>query len=237
MKRVITILALLLASCTEPEPEIIYNDIYINPTYEDVVDVVGVSKTEFDGKGGKAEFVVKSNVPYSVTSDKEWLIVPTTRAEALPQNEAIVFEVKPYDIDYVGVVRSATISIVATDGSLTKTVAITQTPSNTYHVNLLATTPQQLTSIGGEIVVTLDATIAYTSALEQSDWLTLLSDDGEGTIKLSAIKNLSQTDRACTLTITAEGIEPLNITIRQTCFLSEHENVIIVPLPEENSTR
>ncbi|MBQ7856673.1 MAG: BACON domain-containing protein [Alistipes sp.] len=232
MKKVITIVALLLASCTEPEPEIQYNDIYIDPTYDDVLEVVGVSKSEFDGTGGKAEIIVKSNLTYSVTSDKEWLRVPVTRAEALPQNEAVVFEVLPYEIDYSGKQRTATISVAAADSSFSKTITITQTPSNTYHVLLRSMTPQRLTSMGGEIVVTLDATLAYTTSLEQNDWLQLLSDDGKGAITLYAKKNTGSSDRACTLTISAEGCEPLSITIMQTSFLSEHDNVIVVPLPD-----
>ena len=128
MKKISAILALLCVACSTPEPEIIYKDVEVDPVYDDVVKVIGVSKTEFDGEGGKAEFVVKSNLTYTLSSDKDWVVVPSTRAEALPQNEAIVFEVKPYEIDYEGVSRTATITITSTDGSVSDKVEILQRP-------------------------------------------------------------------------------------------------------------
>ena len=233
MKKISAILALLCVACSTPEPEIIYRDVEVDPVYEDVVKVIGVSQTEFDGKGGKAEFILKSNLTYTLSSDKDWVVVPSTRAESLPQNEAIVFEVKPYEIDYVGVSRTATITITSTDGSVSDKVEISQTPKDTYHLKLLSVEPQTLTSAGGEIVVTISATLAYKVELEENDWLTLVSDNGEGVITLSAPKYLATYDRACVLVVSAEGMEPLRITITQTSYLTEHDNVIVVPMPDK----
>ena len=233
MKKISAILALLCVACSTPEPEIIYRDVEVDPVYEDVVKVIGVSQTEFDGKGGKAEFILKSNLTYTLSSDKDWVVVPSTRAEALSQNEAIVFEVKPYEIDYVGVSRTATITITSTDGSVSDKVEISQTPKDTYHLKLLSVEPQVITSAGGELVITVSATIAYEVALEENDWLTLVSDNGEGVITLSAPKYLATYDRACVLVVSAEGMEPLRITITQTSYLTEHDNVIVVPMPDK----
>ena len=57
MKKIAIIFTLLLAACSEPEPEIIYNDIYIDPVYDDALEIVGISKQQFDGNGGNAEFL------------------------------------------------------------------------------------------------------------------------------------------------------------------------------------
>ncbi len=232
MKKISAILALLCVACSTPEPEIIYKDVEVDPVYDDVVKVIGVSKTEFDGEGGKAEFVVKSNLTYTLSSDKDWVVVPSTRAEALPQNEAIVFEVKPYEIDYEGVSRTATITITSTDGSVSDKVEISQIPKETYHLKLLSTEPQAITSAGGELVVTISANLAYKAELEENDWLTLVSDNGEGVITLSAPKYLATFDRICTLIVSVEGMEPLRVTITQTSYLTEHDNVIVVPMPD-----
>ena len=69
MKKIAIIFTLLLAACSEPEPEIIYNDIYIDPVYDDALEIVGISKQQFDGNGGNAEFIVKTNVEYSLRAD------------------------------------------------------------------------------------------------------------------------------------------------------------------------
>ena len=54
MKKISAILALLCVACSTPEPEIIYKDVEVDPVYDDVVKVIGVSQTEFGGEGGKA---------------------------------------------------------------------------------------------------------------------------------------------------------------------------------------
>lgn len=233
MKKIAIIFTLLLAACSEPEPEIIYNDIYIDPVYDDALEIVGISKQQFDGNGGNAEFIVKTNVEYSLRADQDWVVISTTRANSLAQNKAVQFAVKPYEIGYADQTRKATITAEANDGSISRSFTVEQLPVETYGISLLSLSPEQITSIGGEIVVTLKATLPYVATLEEGDWLTIDADNGAGEITLTAKKNLNLFDRSCNLTITAEGLAPLVIAIKQTCFTTENDNTIIVPLPDD----
>lgn len=232
MKKIAIILALLLAACSKPEAETIYNEIYINPEYDDELEIIGISKQLFDGKGGNAEFIVKSNLEYNLRADQDWVILVGSRASTLPHNKAVAFAVKPYEIGYADKNRTATITVEATDGSISRSFSIEQSPAETYHIALLSINPDPVTSLGGEVVVKIDSTLPYVSALEECDWLTLNTDNGAGEITLTAKKNLNLFDRSCKLTVTAEGLAPLVVTIKQTCFTSEHDNTIIVPVPD-----
>lgn len=234
MKKIAIIFALLLAACSKPEAETIYNEIYIDPVYDDALEIVGISKQSFEGNGGKAEFIVKSNLDYTLRADQDWVVLSTTRANTLPQNKAVSLVVKPYEIGYADQTRKATITAEAKDGSISRSFTIEQSPATTYSITLLSITPEQATSLGGKIVVKINATLPYVATLDECDWLTIDSDNSNGEISLTAQKNLNLFDRSCNLTITSEGLTPLVISIKQTCFTSEHDNTIVVPLPDSD---
>jgi hypothetical protein len=153
MKKIAIILALLLAACSKPEAETIYNEIYINPEYDDELEIIGISKQLFDGKGGNAEFIVKSNLEYNLRADQNWVILVGSRASTLPHNKAVAFAVKPYEIGYADKNRTATITVETTDGSISRSFSIEQSPAETYHIALLSINPDPVTSLGGEVVV------------------------------------------------------------------------------------
>lgn len=226
--------ALLLVGCGEPEPETIINEVYKDPTYTEVLKIVGISRSNFDGKGGSAQIVVKSNVEYNITCDKEWVGLPTkSRATYLPQNEPLTINIESYAIDYKDVNRTATITFTSTDGNLTSAVTVSQTPSDVYRLDLASLAPQTTSSYGGEVAVSLNTNVEYSLEVESTDWLSLVSDDGKGSIKLSTQKNLSTADRSATLFFTAPNMSPLTVVVKQYCFLSEHNNTtIVVPLPD-----
>lgn len=236
MRRYIAILALLLVGCSEPEPQTIINEIVKDPTYTDALSIVGISRSDFGGQGGTAQIIVKSNVDYNITSDQQWLtVVEGSRATDLAHNKAVTISVGEYAIDYKGVKRSGTITFASTDGNHTCAVTISQSPKDNFHIELASITPQTVPSLGGEVVITLDANVEYNVSLESVDWLSMTENQGKGTIKLTSLKNIGTADRSAIITFTAQNLEPLEITIKQLCILSETDkNTIVIPLPDSN---
>ena len=172
--------------------------------------ILAKEEINFDATGGSSVLAIKSNLPWTATSSQTWCTLNPVLGEA--GTKQIAVEVTE---NATGASREAIITI--TSGTLSKEVKVNQETVNFS----IATKEYNIESTGGDIVVNIQSSSAFTSTIQQ-DWITLKSiSTDKKTQTYSVAENSSIIPRKGTITFVSgnnsdtvkvqQAAKPLNI--------------------------
>jgi hypothetical protein len=158
------------------------------------------------------QFQIESNTSWTVSSDKDWVIIET---ESGTGDYPITFYVTS---NFTSSTRAATITISGV-GVSTQTVPLTQVPTTD-----LLTVSENMIFVGAEATTTEDVLldnadeILEWTAISDQTWLTISSESGTGdaTINFTVTKNTTSNPRIAIVTVTTSIL-----------YLSETETITI----------
>ncbi|PNE25873.1 hypothetical protein BHU11_10140, partial [Tannerella sp. oral taxon 808] len=176
------------------------------------------------GSSGAVGFTLKSDKPWTVTADADWLHPGSTRGNA----GTTYFRLR-FDQNTTGAVRTGKLTFTTTDGKATKTFTLTQRvgsakpkpstpPEGTYDYDL-AVNPESITLSGEGGGSSIDVvTHRLWAGSTTDDWITLPKavGSGDGSFDFTVAPNPSKEMRHGKITVRTEhGMDELTIAIHQ----------------------
>ncbi|PNE27886.1 hypothetical protein BHU09_10200 [Tannerella sp. oral taxon 808] len=176
------------------------------------------------GSSGAVGFTLKSDKPWTVTADADWLHPGSTRGNA----GTTYFRLR-FDQNTTGAVRTGKLTFTTTDGKATKTFTLTQRvgsakpkpstpPEGTYDYDL-AVNPESITLSGEGGGSSIDVvTHRLWAGSTADDWITLEKavGRGDGSFDFTLAPNPSKEMRHGKITVRTEhGMDELTIAIHQ----------------------
>jgi len=176
------------------------------------------------GSSGAVGFTLKSDKPWTVTADADWLHPGSTRGNA----GTTYFRLR-FDQNTTGAVRTGKLTFTTTDGKATKTFTLTQrvgsakpkpsTPSEGTYDYDLAVNPESITLSGEGGGSSIDVvTHRLWAGSTADDWITLEKavGRGDGSFDFTLAPNPSKEMRHGKITVRTEhGMDELTIAIHQ----------------------
>ena len=176
------------------------------------------------GSSGAVGFTLKSDKPWTVTADADWLHPGSTRGNA----GTTYFRLR-FDQNTTGAVRTGKLTFTTTDGKATKTFTLTQrvgsakpkpsTPSEGTYDYDLAVNPESITLSGEGGGSSIDVvTHRLWAGSTADDWITLEKavGSGNGSFDFTVAPNPSKEMRHGKITVRTEhGMDELTIAIHQ----------------------
>ena len=176
------------------------------------------------GSSGAVGFTLKSDKPWTVTADADWLHPGSTRGNA----GTTYFRLR-FDQNTTGAVRTGKATFTTTDGKATKTFTLTQrvgsakpkpsTPSEGTYDYDLAVNPESITLSGEGGGSSIDVvTHRLWAGSTADDWITLEKavGSGNGSFDFTLAPNPSKEMRHGKITVRTEhGMDELTIAIHQ----------------------
>ena len=176
------------------------------------------------GSSGAVGFTLKSDKPWTVTADADWLHPGSTRGNA----GTTYFRLR-FDQNATGAVRTGKLTFTTTDGKATKTFTLTQrvgsakpkpsTPSEGTYDYDLAVNPESITLSGEGGGSSIDVvTHRLWAGSTADDWITLEKavGSGNGSFDFTLAPNPSKEMRHGKITVRTEhGMDELTIAIHQ----------------------
>ena len=176
------------------------------------------------GSSGAVGFTLKSDKPWTVTADADWLHPGSTRGNA----GTTYFRLR-FDQNTTGAVRTGKLTFTTTDGKATKTFTLTQrvgsakpkpsTPSEGTYDYDLAVNPESITLSGEGGGSSIDVvTHRLWAGSTADDWITLEKavGSGNGSFDFTVAPNPSKEMRHGKVTVRTEhGMDELTIAIHQ----------------------
>ena len=176
------------------------------------------------GSSGAVGFTLKSDKPWTVTADADWLHPGSTRGNA----GTTYFRLR-FDQNTTGAVRTGKATFTTTDGKATKTFTLTQrvgsakpkpsTPSEGTYDYDLAVNPESITLSGEGGGSSIDVvTHRLWAGSTADDWITLEKavGSGDGSFDFTLAPNPSKEMRHGKITVRTEhGMDELTIAIHQ----------------------
>jgi hypothetical protein len=154
---------------------------------------------------GSTPFTVTSNTSWTAASDATWCTVT-------PSGTGNGTLTATYTENTTASTRIANITVSAA-GATPVVVTVTQAAPNAT----LAVTPsnQNVTAPAGSTAFTITSSAAWT-AVSNSTWCTVTpSGTGNGTLTADYTDNTTTTTRVATITVSASGATPINVTVTQ----------------------
>ena len=176
------------------------------------------------GSSGAVGFTLKSDKPWTVTADADWLHPGSTRGNA----GTTYFRLR-FDQNTTGAVRTGKLTFTTTDSKATKTFTLTQRvgsakpkpstpPEGTYDYDL-AVNPESITLSGEGGGSSIDVvTHRLWAGSTADDWITLEKavGSGNGSFDFTLAPNPSKEMRHGKITVRTEhGMDELTIAIHQ----------------------
>lgn len=161
-----------------------------------VPDII-LAKVEmnFTATSGNSVLAIKSNMPWTATSSQTWCTLNPASGEAGTKQIAVTVTENS-----TGATREAAITITA--GSLSKEVKVIQETVNFS----IGTKEYNIESAGGDIVVNIQSSSAFTSTIQQ-EWITLKSTSADKkTITYTVAENSSIIPRKGTIAFVSGNI-------------------------------
>lgn len=154
---------------------------------------------------GNTQFIVTSNISWTVTSGSAWCTVTPSGTG----NDTII---ATFTENITVTPRVAQITVNG-DGGLTRTVTVSQ---DGIPVILLVTPPNRnVTSSDGFTNFTVTSNTTWTVAGDPN-WITVTpSGTGNDSLHVAFTENPMTTDRVATVTVSATGIAPVSVTVTQ----------------------
>ncbi len=165
---------------------------------------IAKEELSFSNEAGKSMLAIKTNVKWSVSSNESWCSLSPVSGE--PGTKQIAVSVSKNESVTM---REALITVVA--GSLSKKVKVTQAQNVIFSLS-----PKEfnLTSSGGDITVSVQASQDVTSAI-QADWITQKSISADKkTLVYTIAENKLNSPREGTITFTSGTLTEI-VTVRQ----------------------
>ena len=176
------------------------------------------------GSSGAVGFTLKSDKPWTVTADADWLHPGSTHGNA----GTTYFRLR-FDQNTTGAVRTGKLTFTTTDGKATKTFTLTQrvgsakpkpsTPSEGTYDYDLAVNPESITLSGEGGGSSIDVvTHRLWAGSTADDWITLEKavGRGDGSFDFTLAPNPSKEMRHGKITVRTEhGMDELTIAIHQ----------------------
>ena len=176
------------------------------------------------GSSGAVGFTLKSDKPWTVTADADWLHPGSTRGNA----GTTYFRLR-FDQNATGAIRTGKATFTTTDGKATKTFTLTQrvgsakpkpsTPSEGTYDYDLAVNPESITLSGEGGGSSIDVvTHRLWAGSTADDWITLPKavGSGDGSFDFTVAPNPSKEMRHGKITVRTEhGMDELTIAIHQ----------------------
>ena len=176
------------------------------------------------GSSGAVGFTLKSDKPWTVAADADWLHPGSTRGNA----GTTYFRLR-FDQNTTGAVRTGKLTFTTTDGKATKTFTLTQrvgsakpkpsTPSEGTYDYDLAVNPESITLSGEGGGSSIDVvTHRLWAGSTADDWITLEKavGRGDGSFDFTVAPNPSKEMRHGKITVRTEhGMDELTIAIHQ----------------------
>ncbi len=176
------------------------------------------------GSSGAVGFTLKSDKPWTVTADADWLHPGSTRG-----NTGTTYFRLRFDQNTTGAVRTGKLTFTTTDSKATKTFTLTQrvgsakpkpsTPSEGTYDYDLAVNPESITLSGEGGGSTIDVvTHRLWAGSTADDWITLEKavGRGDGSFDFTLAPNPSKEMRHGKITVRTEhGMDELTIAIHQ----------------------
>lgn len=158
MKKILTLLAIALASltsCKPDEQEIIAPEVYLDVYHDDIV---------FPSDGGEDTFEIDSNTDWTITNDADWLTIEPMKGNGYYYNVTLTASASDLYDD-----RNTVITVKAGD----KTEAFTVTQK--YAEALLVTKNKfDIPQEGGEFTIEVQSNISYDIVMDDDcqSWIT-----------------------------------------------------------------
>ncbi|WP_295729383.1 BACON domain-containing carbohydrate-binding protein [uncultured Muribaculum sp.] len=188
------------------------------PNQADTLQMVSSSGNRFTGDGGTLEILVNSNVDYKVETDADWIV--RMAARSVPVNGVERFLISPYPVAADMSPRTATVSI-SYPGTETITYAVEQTPQETFRFKVTDVSASRISSKGGEITITLDTNVDYTTTVSDPAWITVLPDTPKETVTLSIAENTLPEARQGRITFHNAESGDATVEFTQDAFVKE----------------
>lgn len=215
MKKVFAIVA-IVACALACEPEV--------QNYVKLADAEQEATLAFGVKGGEKTVVIATDAAWTATADQTWLTVePASGAagEAVELTVSVPAENTSYDN------LSATITIAAGNATPLQ-IAVTQ--SQTDEVNVGELEVLNIGYEGGEVELPVNANIEY-EITSDADWAVVDGTRGLTTTKhvIKVAKNLTLTNRTATISLEAEGFEPIDVYVTQAGYIFSVNSTTVIP--------
>ena len=166
----------------------------------DVVQKGTFNVTELSGSfvstGESKTFTVKTDLPWEISSDKGWLTFDVTSGTGDGSAKTITATAEAND----GMLRKAVVTVSA--GGVDKTFEVTQLG---FTFEIVAPASTELPRLGGEIILAVDATIAWEPSTDTPGWTVEKTDASH--FKLVAPFNNIFTVKTGKVKITGAGAE------------------------------
>lgn len=215
MKKVFAIVA-IVACALACEPEV--------QNYVKLADAEQEATLAFGVKGGEKTVVIATDAAWTATADQTWLTVePASGAagEAVELTVSVPAENTSYDN------LSATITIAAGNAAPLQ-IAVTQ--SQTDEVNVGELEALNIGYEGGEVELPVNANIEY-EITSDADWAVVEGTRGLTTTKhvIKVAKNGTAANRTATITLEAEGFEPIDVYLTQAGYIFSVNSTTVIP--------
>lgn len=112
----------------------------------------------FASEGGSQNFTIKSDLPWEISADKDWISFDQTSGSG---NATIVATAAANE----GALRKASVTVTA--GGLDKTFEVSQ---NGFTFEIVAPASTELPRLGGEILLNVNTTIAWEPSTDVEGW-------------------------------------------------------------------
>ena len=211
---------------------------------EDEHDFMNVSPPSLSLVAEATSFTVSvsTNVDYQVASSVDWI---TTTVSGTTNASSVAFDVKANEGTEV---REGVITFTSEDGSLVRTVTVTQAGKEMPKLNVSPTT-FTLISEAASIEVEIDANVKYSvssdaswlispvSGLTEASSLTFDVTANEGTSNREAVLTFTSEDGSITRTVTViqSGKEATSLTVSPSTFALSNEATSINVTIESNT--
>lgn len=172
---------------------------------------------EFSGAGSTQTMTIKTDLPWSVSSDATWLSFD--RQEGKGDGSAV--EIKATAAANDGAVRKAVVTVVAGDSEQSFEVV-----QKGLEFNIVVPENPTIDRMGGEITVEVNTTLNWEVSADNAAFTVQKTDDTHFTVK-AGINNVFA-PRTCTLTVTAKGGVSDSIVLTQDTNF-ELENCEVLP--------
>ena len=149
---------------------------------------VSAFEDAFAAKGSAQSFIVRTDLPWSVSADKTWLSFDKESGEGDGSAEVITVTASAND----GTIRTANITVEAGDASYS--FEVTQ---NGLSFEIVAPASPELPRLGGEMVVEVNSSLAWEPETDQADWTLMTAPfNNKFVAKSGKVAIVSGTNRA-----------------------------------------
>lgn len=134
---------------------------------------VSAFEDAFAAAGSAQAFILRTDLPWSVSADKTWLSFDKESGEGDGNAERITVTASAND----GATRTATVTVEA--GDATYAFDVTQ---RGLSFEIVAPASTELPRLGGEMVIEVNSSLAWEPETDQADWTVTKTDDTHFTV-------------------------------------------------------